>query len=187
MSNINKRLTLENSVFVMIDIQEKLLPVIADYESVLKNNLILLEAVQDIGLDTVITEQYPKGLGKTVSEIEKIREEKTKVLEKTSFSLANENQEFIDEMKQSGKDTFILSGIESHICVYQTAKDLMKQGFNVYLIYDAMGSRKKENHKQILDSLLRLGAVVVPTETVLFELLDNPKHPSFKLVSSLIK
>ncbi len=187
MNNINKRLTKENSAIVMIDLQDKLFKVIDNKENILKNNIILLQSAQEMGLDIVLTEQYPKGLGYTVEELKNVKIENIAILQKTSFSLCGENQQWIDEMKAKGKDTFILTGIESHICVYQTAKDLMSQGFNVYLVYDAMGSRKSENHYQILDTLRRLGAVVIPTETVLFEFLDTPENKSFKYVSKLIK
>lgn len=181
-----KRIHLDSSVLMLIDIQEKLFPFIANKEELLKNNQILLDGAKALNLKTVVTEQYPEGLGPTVEGLQN-KIQGLDLWRKRTFSVAMDNKEEVDALVQSGKDTFLLSGIESHICVYQTAKDLLLQGLRVCLIYDACGSRKTENHLQILATLRDLGALILPTESVLFELMSNAKHPSFKTVSGLVK
>lgn len=187
--NFNKnreRIRLDSSVLMLIDIQEKLFPFIANKEDVLKNNQILLDGAKALGLQTVVTEQYPEGLGPTVEGLQS-KIQGLDLWQKRSFSVAIDNSGEIDALVKSGKDTFLLSGIESHICVYQTAKDLLLRGLRVCLIYDACGSRKTENHLQILSTLRELGALILPTESVLFELMSDSKHPSFRTVSGLVK
>ncbi len=185
--NTNReKLLLDNTVLMVIDIQEKLYPFIENKDEVLKNNSILIKGAKALGLKTVITEQYPKGLGKTINELQEDIADLDR-WEKTSFSVGRDNAKEIQSLVDSGKNTFILSGIESHICVYQTAKDLLNKDLTVVLAYDACGSRKKENHEKIIDTLRDLGALILPTESVLFELMVNSKHPGFKQISSLVK
>ncbi len=181
-----KRITVENTALLMIDVQEKLIPSIYNNEEVISNNRILLQGAKELGLKTVVTEQYPQGLGGTVEELNQ-EIDGNNIIQKMTFSVCDDNNDMIEKLSQEGIDTFILSGIEAHICVYQTAKDLLNRGYNVYLVYDAVGSRKKKNHKYILKTLLHMGAYLVPTESVLFELMNSSKHPSFKTISKLIK
>ncbi len=186
-TNLNReKFTIENSAFLLIDVQEKLFPFIHNKEEVLKNNLILLRGAKALGLKTVITEQYPRGLGHTITELQDDIQG-LEHWEKTCFSVAKGNDEEIDDLCNAGVDTFILSGIESHICVYQTAKGLLNKGLGVCLAYDACGSRKKENHEQIIHSLRDLGVIILPTESILFELMVDSKNPAFKTISNLVK
>ncbi len=181
-----KRISVDNAALIMIDMQRKLLPVIDNHEDVIKNNKILLKGAKELGLKTLVTEQYPKGMGHTEeSLLDEIKD--IEVLQKMTFSVYGDNKADIDQLVKSGIDTFILCGIEAHVCVYQTAKDLLAKGLNVYLVYDALGSRNKLNHKYILKTLLNMGAYVIPTESLLFELLVSSKHASFKNISKLIK
>ncbi len=181
-----KKLTVENSALLVIDIQEKLFPIISNKEEILKNTSILLKGAKELSLKTLITEQYPKGLGHTIAELnEDIKG--FDIEEKTSFSVYVDNKNKLDEFIKSGVNNFIISGIESHICVYQTAKELLDNNLSVYIVYDATGSRDINNHRQILDTLASLGAVIIPTESILFELLSSAKHQSFKAISKLIK
>ncbi len=181
-----KRISTENAALIVIDMQEKLLPLIHNYQTIISNNKILLNAARQLGLRTVVTEQYPKGMGPTeASLLEEF--DSSKVLQKMTFSVYGDNQADINQLVKDGVDTFILAGIEAHVCVYQTAKDLLNKGLTVYLVYDAVGSRNEMNHKYILDTLLSMGAFLIPTESVLFELMVNAKHPSFKTITKLIK
>ncbi len=181
-----KRISTENAALIMIDVQEKLIPAIHKNEDVIKNNKILLKGAKELGLKTIVTEQYPKGVGPTESTLlEEL--DGIEILQKMTFSVYGDNKEDIDKLVEEGIDTFLLSGIETHVCVYQTAKDLLNKGLTVYLIYDALGSRNQKNHKYTLKTLLNMGAYVIPTESVLFELMVHSKHESFKTISSLIK
>ncbi len=187
MNNTNhQRIKLDNTALFVIDIQEKLFPFINNKDSVLKNSTILINGAKELGLKTIINEQYPKGLGPTIEELQPLIQGLEK-WEKTSFSVYIDNQEKVDQLLKSGIDTFILCGIETHVCVYQTAKCLLEKGAKVYLAYDALGSREYRNHKMILSTLQHLGAVVVPTETILFELMIHSKHQAFKAISKLVK
>ncbi len=181
-----KRITTQNAAFIMIDMQQKLLPVINNYQAVIDNNIKLLKGARELGLKTLLTEQYPKGMGATTTSLLEAADGIVP-LQKLTFSVYGDNRAEIDQLIDEGVDTFILSGIEAHICVYQTAKDLLNKGLNVYLVYDAVGSRNLQNRDQILDTLRSMGAFVIPTETLLFELMVNSKHDSFKVISKLIK
>ncbi len=186
-TNLNReRITTENAVLVIIDIQEKLFPFIENNDEVLKNNQILINGAKALKLETIVTEQYPKGIGSTINELQHSIQDLV-LLQKLSFSCAIDLKSDFENMIKKGKNTFILSGIESHICVYQTAKDLLNMGQRVCLVYDACGSRKKENHEQIINTLRELGALILPTESILFELMINSKHQAFKTISNLVK
>ncbi len=181
-----KRIDIDSSVLTIIDIQEKLFPEIENKEEILKNGYILIDGAKNIGLETIVWEQYPKGLGHTIDGLKKLTED-LKVIEKTSFSIYMDSKEEIEKLAKNGKDTFILAGIESHICLYQSAKDLLDAGYRVCLVEDAMGSRKSKNHNIAINTLAQMGAIVLPTESVLFELMAKSKHPSFKTISNLVK
>ncbi len=181
-----QKLSTDTAVFLMIDIQEVLTPLISNKEEVVKNNAIMLQGAKEMGLQTIVTEQYPQGLGNTVAELRKHIQGLT-LLEKTSFSLYSDYPEMLDNLMASGKTQFILTGTESHICVYQTAEDLLKIGAEVFVVSDGVGSRSNEHRRQILQTLLHMGACVLPAESVLFELMGSPKHQAFKAVSRLVK
>ncbi|PID83031.1 MAG: isochorismatase [Clostridiales bacterium] len=176
----------ENSALLIIDIQEVLFPLISENERIAKNANILINGSKILDIKTIIVEQYTKGLGFTIKELQKSCEDLIH-LEKTSFSAYLDHKEVLDELKTKGIDTIIISGIETHICVYQTAKDLIQNGFNVCVAYDACGSRLLENHDKALSTLKHIGATIIPTETILFEILKTAKHPKFKEISKLVK
>ncbi len=181
-----KRIDLDSSVLIIIDIQEKLFPEMENKEEILKNSYILLDGAKNIGLETLIWEQYPKGLGHTISELQEVIKDFT-VYEKNSFSVYTDNKDKIEMLAKKGKDTFILAGIESHICLYQSAKDLLEAGYRVCMVEDAIGSRKIKNHNTAIATLRDMGAIILPTESILFELMAKSKHPSFKSISKLVK
>lgn len=183
---INQHLDINKSTFLMIDMQEKLMPVMSAPETIIKNNHILLQGTKELGVNTLISEQYPKGLGKTISPLSEFITEDN-LFQKDSFSFYFDYPKMFDEMIKSGKNQFVISGIETHICVYQTAKDLLHKGAEVFMVSDAVSSRKQEHKNQILDTLLHMGANVLPTETVLFEWLKDTRNDHFKTISKLIK
>ncbi len=183
---LNDKLNPNKAIFLMIDIQEKLLPVMSSPEELIKNNHILLTGIKNLGIPTIISEQYPKGLGHTVSPLSEFVTNEN-LLEKDTFSLYREHNDIFDKLISSGKNQFIISGIEAHICVYQTAKDLLHKGTEVFMVSDAISSRQEKHKTQIFHTLLHMGANILPVETVLFELLGDTKNSNFKTISKLIK
>ncbi len=174
----------KNCLLILIDIQEKLVAML-EKNTVVKQSNILLKMANILDIPAIITEQYPKGLGKTVDYLAE-HLGKTKVFEKTAFS-ALKDDGFLDLIKSYGKKQIIIGGIESHICVHQTVADLIENGFEVYVVKDACASRKKDNFKNAIRLMRQNGAKIADTEIVLFELLKTSKHPHFKEIQALIK
>ena len=133
-----------------------------------------------------MTEQYPQGLGATVPELKNCLPDNTKCVEKTSFS-ALETLEVVNILEKSGRKQIVICGIETHICVYQTACDLIERGFDVYVLKDGCASRNKYEFKSGIELMKQMNAKVTCTEIVLFEWLKTSKHPNFKEVQLLIK
>lgn len=180
------RLNKESAVLVIIDIQERLLPVIENRDQVENRTRVLLEGAMLLDLPVIFSEQYPRGLGKTIETLKPWINEKN-VYEKTSFSLLDDLASTMESLFKEGKSQFILAGIESHVCVYQTARDLLEAGKEVIIAYDAVGSRQLADSKWALESLGALGALVLPSETIIFDLQRTAKSPTFKAISQLIK
>ncbi len=173
-----------DSVLVIIDVQEKLVKMLED-NSCAKVAEILAKTASVLKLPVIITEQYPKGLGSTLNEISNVLPNAI-VLEKTSFS-AFDMPEFTQALKNFNKKQIIIMGIEAHICVLQTATDLINNGYEVFIVEDAIASRNIKNKEAALKRLIHFGSQVVTSEMVIFELLKSSKHPNFKEIQSLIK
>ena len=137
-------------------------------------------------LDVIVTEQYPAGLGGTVAELSAVKPEKSFVIEKTSFSCFGE-VEFNKVVQAKPYKTLILTGIEGHVCVFQTALDALNKGYRVIVVSDTVSSRKTENCEIALRQLQSGGVAILPVESVLFMLMRNAKHPAFREVSKLIR
>lgn len=176
----------------MIDIQERLLPAIYNKEEVISNSVRLLTASRELNIPAIITEQYPKGIGSTVSELKALIPEGSTILEKIEFSCCA-NSEFGDTLlnlnfNSGTKDTAILFGVETHICVLGTAVDLLeKYNLNVVIAADACGSRTEKNHVLALEAARSLGCLVVPTETIIYYMLEKAGTPQFKALLPLFK
>ena len=178
-------LDVENSILLIIDIQEKLVSMLAK-DVIVKKSCVLASAARILGVETIVTEQYPHGLGATIAPLKTEIAPNSRFLEKKSFSaLAEEEISFAIEA--TGKKQIILCGIEAHICVYQTALALMEKGYEVYFVQDASASRNKLEFKTAVEALRQAGVKITCVEMVLFELLKNSKNPSFKEVQALIK
>ena len=175
----------DNAILLIIDIQERLAPVMKVRDSVVRNCLHLIELATTYGIPIVVTEQYPKGLGKTVGEIREALQDYSPI-EKLTFSCCEEPS-FLSEMKKFGKDSVILTGMETHVCVLQTCIGLLHEGFHVHLVKDAACSRSKENWKTSVEFMRDAGAVVTCTETVLFQVLHIAGTEEFKAISKRIK
>ncbi len=181
-----------SSFLLMIDIQERLIPAIHDKDIVIQNSVRLLTAARELSVPSIVTEQYPKGIGSTINELKALIPEDTTILDKVEFSCC-ENPGFGDaflnlSFNSGTKDTVILFGVESHICVLATAIDMLeKYNLNVVIAADACGSRTAENHALALEAARSLGCLVVPTETVIYHMLEKAGTPQFKALLPLFK
>ncbi|MCK4863975.1 MAG: hydrolase [Gammaproteobacteria bacterium] len=178
----------QHSQLLIIDIQERLASAMpADVlENVIKNNNVLVKAAKELDIPVIHSEQYPKGLGNTVAEITEQLPETSVSIEKTCFS-CSETEGFHDLLAKNKRQQIIISGMESHVCVLQSAIQLQRHGYTVYVVEDAICSRKKLNHRNAIDRLRQSGIIVSNVESVLFEWLRDATHPKFKILSKLIK
>lgn len=174
-----------NAALLIIDIQERLAVVMDRKDQVVKNTLHLVELAKMQKLPTVVTEQYPKGLGKTVPEIQSVLPAYLPI-EKVSFNCCGEAA-FNEHIKRLGRKKIIVTGMETHICVLQTSLGLIQAGFDVHLVMDAVCSRTKANWRSGVELIRDAGGVLTNTETVLFQLLGVAGTPEFKAISNRIK
>ena len=176
----------EQAVLVVIDVQEKLCRAMDGeiLERLTGNIAILQEAARELGLPTVATEQYVKGLGETLCVLkEKLHDP---ALEKMTFSCCGD-QAFLDRLQALGRKQVIITGMETHVCVLQTVLELLDAGYAVHLVRDAVMSRRKENWFVGLEAAAAAGAVVTSTETALFQLLRVAGTEEFKKLSKLVR
>lgn len=178
-------LNADDSLVLMIDYQDKLINATSAQKEA-ENAKKMIEAANLLDIPAVVSEQYPKGLGQTASYISDSFAQNTKIIEKTAFSLLKEKNS-LDIIKSYNRNQIILFGIETHICVLQTAIELVQNGFDVFLIKNACKSRQSFEHESGLEVMRYNGAKIVTLEIALFELLKTSKHPKFKEVQALIK
>ena len=179
-------LTPENSVLLIIDIQPRLLAAQPKGEKILKNTKKLASAARLLNIKTIVTEQYPQGLGNTDETLKVELPADTQTFEKKCFNCL-EQPELKEYLNSLGKKQIILCGVETHICVHQTASALVEEGFDVYVVKDACASRAKYEFKQGIDAMAANGVKVSCVEIALFEWLKGAKNPKFKEVQALIK
>ena len=178
-------LSAENSLVLIIDIQDRLVAAL-NKDVVVENAVKTVSAAKYLNIPVLLTEQYPKGLGHTVQKLTDALPEGSEVVEKTYFNALLENG-MLDKIKSYGRKQIVIFGIETHICVHQTASALVEAGFDVYVIKDACASRNKYEFKQGIDAMVANGVKVSCVEIALFEWLKGAKHPKFKEVQALIK
>ena len=178
-------ITGENSVLLAVDYQEKLMPHIHGAGALLRKAALLLESAGILGVPVVLTEQYPKGLGKTVPEVAKLAVNSPPV-EKTCFSCAGE-PEFMRRFGSVARKQVVIMGVETHVCVAQTAVELAARGFQVFVAADACGSRRLEDAGLGLRRMESAGVVVTGAEAVVFEWLRRAGTEEFKRISALVK
>lgn len=180
------RLRPDDTLVMVIDMQERLQPLIHDDARVRAAAAALAEGARLLGVPVMVTEQYPKGLGQTVPELRPAVDAAGGVLEKTSFSCAGDAS-IAARIQAMGRPNVVLAGVEAHICVLQTALDLLEAGYAVHLAEDAVGSRTPHNKEAGVARARRHGAEPASVEMVLFELMGTKEHPRFKDVQRLIK
>lgn len=181
-----------DSLLLVIDIQEKLAPQIYDTETVTHNAVRLIEGARLLDVPTFVSEQYVKGLGPSVAAIREAGREiessavNPKFFEKTHFSCAAEPG-VIDLLRQAGRPQIIIAGSETHVCVLQSALGLLGAGFEVFLVADAASSRTPENRQAAINRMQTAGVGIVTTEMVLFEWLHKAGTDTFRTLLPLIK
>ena len=173
------------TILVMIDIQDKLFRVMNSQESLLKNVLKLIRGVRVLDIPVILTEQYPAGLGPTLPEITRLLPD-IKPVEKVCFSCCDEGR-FQQQLESLNRQQVLIAGIEAHICVYQTAMDLLRRGYEVQVVVDCVGSREASNKEVCLVRLNSSGVNLTTTEMALFELLRVGRGEKFKQISNIIK
>lgn len=178
-------LNAEDSLLLIVDIQEKLVSVL-EKDVVVKRAAMLVNAAKILEIPMIISEQYPKGLGETVVQVKQNLAENATVFQKMAFSLLKE-EGFLEKLKSYNKKQIVVCGIETHVCVHQTVADLINEGFEVYVVKDACASRNKYEFKQGIERMQENGAKITCLEIVLFEWLKTSKHPQFKEIQALIK
>jgi nicotinamidase-related amidase len=175
------KLQADRTTLVVVDVQEAFRKVVPDFDRIAKATATLIEGAGAIGIPVVITEQYPKGLGETVPEVAEHLPEGAEPLAKVCFSAAD-----AEGFDLGGRDQALVCGVETHVCVNQTALDLLDSGVEVQVAEDAVGSRFDENKRVGLHKMERSGAVMTSVETALFELLGRAGTEEFKRVQKLI-
>lgn len=172
------RINLKKSLLLVIDIQEKLFPLQADKENFIKNSYFILDAANTLGARIEATEQYPKGLGHTLSEI--AAKLTNPIHEKTTFSS-------FDSLEVDPDLQIIICGMEAHICVMQTALDFKAAGFETYVITDAITARNEMDKEIALKRMIHEGIKPVTTEMLVYEWMKESTHPQFKEINNLMK
>jgi nicotinamidase-related amidase len=184
MSSHIQRVAVADSVLVIVDVQDKLLALIPQTPALLINIEFLLDAGKLLSVPVLATEQYPKGLGPTAASIaERLPRP---IPEKTAFSCFG-SAEFAQQVVGAGRSTAVLAGIESHVCVMQTALDLLERGSKVVIPVDAVAARGTIDHDTALHRLERAGALLTTSEAVVFEWLGSSASPVFKAASALVQ
>ena len=178
-------LTTENSALILVDVQGKLAQAMHDKEKFFDAIIRLVKGARILELPILWNEQNPAGLGPTIPEIAALLPNQ-KPLGKLSFSCCG-NAEFIKELKQLNRQNMLVAGIEAHVCVYQTAADLVERNFAVQVVADAVASRTAENKQIGLEKSKQVGVGLTSTETVLFELLKIAKGDKFKEIINVVK
>ncbi len=179
------RITKDNTAAVIIDIQERLYPHMYNREELERNVGILINGLHILKVPLLITEQYSKGLGKTIPAISE-NLENFEPIEKISFSCCDESR-FLKELNMLNKKFVILAGIETHVCVLQTVLDLIDSGFHPVLVEDCVSSRKENDKKIAVDRIRSEGAIITTYESILLELCRVAGTETFKRISGLIK
>ncbi len=179
------KLDRSRAVLAVIDVQEAFRPAVLDFEQVARNAGVLVQGARRMGVPVLVTEQYPKGLGKTVPEVAD-HLDGVEPLEKVCFS-AVDAPGFHSTIKGLVRDQVLLCGIESHVCVNQTADDLLAAGLEVHVATDAVSSRTEHNRELGIHKMEQSGAHLTSVETALFELLRAAGTPEFKDIQKLVR
>jgi nicotinamidase-related amidase len=180
------RLYRKNALLLIIDVQENLMRVIDRHEEITENIDRMIRGCQILGVPALITEQYVKGLGPTIDPIRSALAANYRPIEKNCFS-AQGLPEFESALKHTNRKQVLVTGVETHVCVYQTVSDLLRTGYEVTLVADALSSRTQQNREIALRRMESDGAKLSSTEMTLFELTRVAATDEFRAISKLIK
>jgi nicotinamidase-related amidase len=175
----------QSSCLLLVDIQERLLPAMTDGEAVVRNAVILAKSAARLGIPVLVSEQYPRGLGRTMPAVAEVAPQDGR-FEKTEFSCLR-NDAFRRRFRELRRPQPIVLGIETHVCVLQTAFDLVKEGCDTIVVADGVASRTAANRELALQRMARGRVEIASTEMVLFEWLGRAGTPDFKELSPLIR
>lgn len=175
----------EQTLALVVDVQERLLPHISEHEKLLNDMIKLIKGLKLLDIPFLLNEQYPKGIGTTVQPI-KMLLDSSEPFEKVTFSCCK-NDTTMDSIIQKKKKFIIVFGIETHVCVMQTVIDLLEAGYIPVLVTDCVGSRKEADKIIALQRMMQAGAIPVTLESLLFELCVSAKNSAFKEISKLVK
>jgi len=175
-----------NALLLVVDVQERLVTAMPQgpLAELVKNARVLIRAARRLGIPVVATEQYPKGLGPTVASLRELLP--ADPMTKLEFS-CGASKEIARQILATGRKQVIVAGMEAHVCVFQTVRDLLRGGFSVFIAEDAILSRTEANRSVGLRLCEKAGAVLTSTETILFDLLGVAGTPEFKELTALIK
>ena len=180
------RLDLTDTMALIVDYQEKLMPAVKDEAEIIKNTEKLVRGLQVLKVPILVSQQYTKGLGMTVPFIRNLFDEPFSYYDKISFS-CYQDKDIRDKIEESGRKTIVVSGAETHICVLQTVIDLADAGYRVVFVENCSGSRKEEDSLAASGRMRREGAVIATYESLLFELLERAEGDRFKQIQAIIK
>jgi nicotinamidase-related amidase len=173
------------AALAVIDMQEVFCKIIPDFDEMISRVALMVQACRLLNLPIIVTEQYPKGLGRTVNEIAQHLPDSAPPIEKLSFSACGA-QEFDTRLRERHVEQVMLCGIEAHVCVSQTAHDLLQSGYQVHLLSDAVSTRLTRNREVAINKMAEAGAIISSVEMALFELCPAGT-PEFKQMQALAK
>jgi len=175
-----------SSALVVIDIQEAFRSAVPDFALIASRASVAVRGFQTLGVPVLVTEQYPAGLGRTAEELQLVFDENTAVFEKTAFSSCGASL-LVENLGQGEIRQVVLCGLETHVCVNQTAHDLLERGFQVHVMTDCVASRFGHDREAGLGKMLASGAISSSVEMALFELMRDSTHEKFKEIQALIR
>ena len=178
-------LEINNCSLVIVDVQGRLAQLMHNKEALFRNIEILIKAAKLLEIPVIWCQQVPDTLGPTIPQLAELLAD-DEPINKADFSCCGE-EAFNAKLQHLGRKQVLLCGIETHVCIYQTAVDLLKRNFTVDIITDAVSSRTPENKQIALSRISAEGAKISSTEMVLFELLKTAKHPQFRQIAKLVK
>jgi nicotinamidase-related amidase len=174
------------AVLIVVDLQEAFRSPIPDFTEIAVRTSLAVRGFQLLGVPIVVTEQYPKGLGRTAEEILLSLPDEAEIIEKSAFSACGATV-FSEKLKGLGRKQIVLAGIEAHICVNQTAHDLLHEGFQVHLLLDCVSSRRTHDKHTGIEKMKQSGVIPTNLEMALFEMMRDSKDEKFKEIQRLVK
>ncbi|HKP69432.1 MAG TPA: isochorismatase family protein [Pyrinomonadaceae bacterium] len=174
------------SALLVVDVQEAFRNVIDNFDELVSRIVVAVRGFQILDRQVFVTEQYPKGLGRTADEIRDVLSPEFHYIEKTAFSSCGAAM-LEDQLRTAGASQVVVCGLETHICVNQTTHDLLHRGFAVHILTDSVVSRSKRNRRAGLQKMFASGAIPSSVEMALFEMMRDASHERFKEIQRLVK